>query len=81
MMHSKQALYTALHESLVQIDKQIDAMERRARSQWPVHLPWEEKYLYGQYYADGKFMVADLVAARANVVAAMANLKASEAKK
>lgn len=73
MMHNKQALYDVLNSNLVEIDRQIEAVKAQAERQ--MHNYLHDMTVYSMMHSDGKFMLTDLLVAKANTLAAMANLK------
>lgn len=78
MMHSSNSLYDMLKDTLVGINSQLAAtvedLEKKIAD-----LPYpDEVTVYRIKNHDGRFVLTDLLVAKANVLQAMAALKAAE---
>lgn len=74
-MHTPQALYDTLNESRIEIDKQIAATTEDLEKQIAV-LPYLENVtVYQIKNRDGTFVLASMLAARAQILSSMAALK------
>lgn len=85
-MHNDNAIYNQLNATLLQIEKQIRAAKQDIQFRVsptpkpgkPVEVP--DEVLYRQKYQDGKYIMADLLSAKAQVLSAMAIIKAASKK-
>lgn len=78
MMHTSDALYDMLRKSLVELDKQIEAVKTEAEKQIAV-LPYPDLVdVYQIQDRNGKFILTDLIVAKLNCLASMSNLKAAQ---
>lgn len=77
MMHTTQALYDTTRSCLVDIEQQIQAVEKLALLRLPVHATPEPGYVYGVTDRDGKPVMQDLLLAKAHCLSALATLKAA----
>jgi hypothetical protein len=78
MMHTTQALYDALNAHNLVLDKQIENVTKEAEKhigEWPYA---EGQTVYDQRTRDGKPVLAELLAAKAQVLSGMAVLKAAD---
>lgn len=78
MMHNAQALYDALNAHQLEINRQIDAVKRYAAMQFPVNQQPHPDVIYRLQDKDGRFLLADLLAAKAQLLSAMAALKVAD---
>lgn len=78
MMHGMSDLYTELHRTHLEINKQIEAIKNDVA----MHVPEGEKPDPDVYYqlndGRGNFILADMLAAKAQVLSGMAALKAAD---
>jgi len=78
MMHSTNSLYDALRDNLAQINNQIAATVEDLEKQIAV-LPYPDGVsVYQMKNRDGSFVLAPLLAAKAQVLGGMAALKAAD---
>lgn len=83
MMHNMGSLYDELHKALLDINKQIDAIKGTIGA-YTEYDEETEKYVvkaldpYGQRDDDGKFILSDVLAAKAQILSGMAALKAAD---
>ena len=75
MQHSNQALYDALRLHLVAIDKQIDAITRGVLNTLPVNVKPDDDMVIAHRLSNGKYVLEDMLAAKAQILSAMASLK------
>lgn len=76
MMHSTQALYDELRSTLAAIEQQISAVNKRIEIELEAGFYTEGSTVYDIRNRDGGFVLTDLLVAKSNVLAAMAQLKA-----
>lgn len=83
IMHNTSSLYQMLKEELLQINQQLAAAAKDAER----FIDRESEHLdpgttiYDIKNSDGSFILSDMICAKAQVLSAMANLKASEGKR
>lgn len=78
MMHNSNILYAALNSSQLELQEQIDAVKEDARK-YIATLPYPDNVtVYQVRNRDGSPKLAALLAAKAQVLSAMAVLKAAE---
>lgn len=78
MMHTANAIYDNLGNTLLAINKQIDATTKDVEKQIAV-LPYPDGVtVYDMKGGDGQGVLAPLLAAKAQVLSAMAALKTAE---
>lgn len=78
MMHNMGGLYDQLRTSLSEIDMQIKHVKNDIARQYPEEEREKINVWYWTYRGDGKPVLEDLLIARANLLSAMANLKAAD---
>jgi hypothetical protein len=76
MMHSNQTLYDSLQFTMMEVDRQIKAVKDDCEA--GDNAFGVQKDPYKLKYKDGKYVLTDLIVSRANLISAMANLKASQ---
>lgn len=78
MMHNTAGLYNLLKENLAQINSQIASITNDVEKQIAV-LPYPDMVTVYQWKnRDGTFVLTDLLAAKAQILSAMAALKAAD---
>lgn len=77
MMHTAQNLYDNLGNLLLELNKQIDAVTRDTLSMWPEGENPSRDKVYSVKNTDGTYVLANLLAAKAQVLSGMAALKVS----
>lgn len=78
MMHNTTGLYDALRSSLAEIDMQIKHVKNDIQREYPEVDKDKLNVWYWLRKPDGSYVLEDLLTARANLIAAMANLKAAD---
>lgn len=83
MMHGMSDLYSELHRTHLEINKQIDAVKEFAERQTDIFgIPKDEApdptRVYRLQNRDGSFLLTDLLSAKAQCLGAMAALKAAD---
>lgn len=78
MMHTTDALYTQLHMAHIELDRQISSVRDRILMQQPDNQAVDPNVFYRAQYPDGKFMLSELLAAKAQLLSGMAALKAAD---
>lgn len=77
MMHTAQNLYDNLGRHLLELNKQLDAVQKDVEKSIGV-LPYPDQVsVYDMKTRDGRPVLAELMVAKAQVLSAMANLKVS----
>lgn len=69
-------LINELRSTLVLIDKQIAAIKRDVAAAYPVHIQPSDDAVFRYKNADGTYVLSPLLLAKANCLAAIANLQA-----
>lgn len=78
MMHNVQGLYEQLRTALLEIERQIEAVKKNAEKAIG-DLPYPMTVsVYDLKDGDGKFIMADLIVSRAQILSALATLKAAD---
>lgn len=77
-MHNVGTLYDQLRSNLTEIELQIKHIKNDIARQYPEDQQPKINVWYWTYRPDGKPVLEDLLIAKANVVSAMANLKAAD---
>ena len=78
MMHSTQNLYDMLNQHLSQINRQLAKIREDAEKRIEV-MPYPDEVTPAMLkHADGTFILEQMLAAKAQVLSAMAALKAAE---
>jgi hypothetical protein len=73
------SIVDALRATLADIDKQIAAAKRDAQIEYrPIHEEPPTDWVYRMKYRDGSYVLTPLLVARANCLAAIANLQAAQ---
>ena len=78
MMHTTQTLYDNLGSTLLEINKQIEAVKRDVLLRLPGDFPADPDAVYDAKNSDGSFVLTDLLAAKAQALSGMAALKTAE---
>lgn len=78
MMHTTQTLYDELRSTLGMIDTQIKHIKNDIAMSYPPEMREKLNVWYWTKGQDGAYILEDMLAARARVLAAMAELKAAD---
>ena len=78
MMHTTQALYDQLRASLAEIEMQISHVKNDIKNEYPEAMRDKINVWYWTLRPDGRYVLEDLLVAKAQITVAMANLKAAD---
>lgn len=78
MMHTTQTLYNELTATLADVDMQIKHIKNDIKMQYPDVDPDKLNVWFWTRNADGSYVLERLLAARAQLVSAMAGLRAAD---
>lgn len=78
MMHTNQALYDHLRSTLAEVEIQIKHVKNDIALQYPEQDREKLNVWYWTRKPNGDYVLADLLIAKAQIVSAMATLKAAE---
>lgn len=79
MMHNFQTLYDELQRTLGDIDMQIKHIKNDIKLQYPEEEREKINVWFWTRNTDGSYVLADLLVARADTLAAMARLRVAQA--
>lgn len=78
MMHTTQAIYDECRHALVEVEQQIEAVKKFSERLHPIHEQPDLAAVFKLQNVDGTFVMAPLLAAKADLLSSLARLKAAD---